>query len=109
MKEKTTGIKIIKDQVSKVSNFAYNIVYENKLTVALRNAYYDYALIHKEKWLSFITDSKKTNERSDPKILTACFDVMGNLPLRREIKHDYGQLKAKLLECQIDLGLEPNF
>ena len=90
MKEKTTGIKIIKDQVSKVSNFAYNIVYENKLTVALRNAYYDYALIHKEKWLSFITDSKKTNERSDPKILTACFDVMGNLPLRREIKHDYG-------------------
>ena len=93
--DKTTVGKI-KD---KVSNLAHNIVHENKLAVALRKAYYDYALIHKEKWLNFITDPKKTSEPCDAKILATCFDILGNLPVRREIKHDYGQLKAKLLEC----------
>ena len=97
---------MIKD---KVSNIAYNIVHENKIAIALRKNYYDYALIHKDKWLSFISDPQKTSEPCDKNLLAACFEILGNLPIRKEIKHDYGQLKAKLLESQIDLGLDPNF
>ena len=41
--------------------------------------------------------------------MIACFDVIGSLPMKREIKHDLPQLSAKLLECQIRLGLDPIF
>ena len=45
----------------------------------------------------------------DTEILKACFDIIENLPIRKEIKHDLDQITAKILEAQINLGLEPNF
>ena len=97
---------------SKVSDLASNVekfVLENKIALGIKKLYYEYALIQKEKWRNFITDSKKTKEPCDVKILAACFDIMGSLPMKREIKHDLASLSAKILECQINLGLDPNF
>ena len=92
-----------------LATFTSNLVQENMLTVSLKNAYYRHILIQKEKWLSFISDKKRANEICDSEILLACFDVISGLPMRKQIKHDLHLLTAKILEAQINLGLEPNF
>ena len=56
----------ISDFATKVEKLAHEIVLENKLALSIKKMYYEYALIQKEKWLSFIKDSKKTSEKCDP-------------------------------------------
>lgn len=85
------------------------MITENKVALSLKEAYFQHILIQKEKWLSFIKDSKREEQKCDPILLRACFDILGGLPIRREIKHDVHLLTAKIMEAQINLGLEPSF
>ena len=98
----------IKDKVAQAAN---SLITENPVAVALKNAYFQHVLIQKEKWSSYIKDKEKQNNTGvccEPELLKACFEVIGALPMRKEIKHDLDQLQAKIMVAQIDLGIELN-